>query len=97
MVHADAFAFGVLSQLFVKAAGNAQLELPGVVFQAVRKGDVDSLIKRCGNPFSLCVGGKLNCLFQRIGARNAPGQIGKGGDVAALIWVLLDLHFVRQR
>ena len=36
LIHADAFPLGVLRQSAVQAAGQAELELPGVILQTVR-------------------------------------------------------------
>ena len=70
LVHADTLPLRMLCQRAVQAAGQAQLELPGVCLQTVRRRDGKPILQRSFQPDLFCV----QCVLYRFLFGFAAGE-----------------------
>ena len=78
LIHADALPLGMLRQSAVQAAGQAELELPGVILQTVRHRNGYALFQ-CGlQPGLFGIPGIFHSAFNGLAAGQAPRQIATG-------------------
>ena len=92
LVHADPLPLRMLCQRAVQAAGQAQLELPGVCLQTVRCRDGKTILQRSFQPDLFCVQCVLYRFLFGFAAGDASRQVGIGGHKAALRIIPHDLQ-----